>query len=398
VRELDLDRDAAPVLDRVLRDVPGVRGGAARDHDDLVDRAQHRLVDAQVVEHEPALEVGPAEERVRDGLRLVVDLLVHERAEAALLGGGGVPVDGVAPALRGAAVEVGDLDGRRGDRDDLVLPELERLLGVRDERRDVGPEEVLAVAEPHDQRRVVPGADHDVGQVGVHREQRERAVQAADDGRQRRGEVGGLLELPGDEVRDDLGVGLRLELDPGGEQLRLEGDVVLDDAVVDERELADHVRVRVDVVRRAVRGPPRVADRGGRRAQRLRVEHLDEVRELARLLGARQRAVPARERDAGGVVAPVLEASQPLEHDVERTAARILAADVSHDSAHGGESTGAHAGLMVICGTCPRAAPSSVLGRAGRRGAVRQNGSSWPLPPSRRRPRTSTSTGPRGHG
>ena len=67
------------------------------------------------------------------------------------------------------------------DRDHLVLAELERLAGVRDERRDVGAEEVLALAEADDQRRVVPGADDDVGRVLVHGEQRERAVQRARD-------------------------------------------------------------------------------------------------------------------------------------------------------------------------------------------------------------------------
>ena len=39
-RELDLDRDAGPVLDRVLRDHACVRRSAAGDDDNLVHRAQ----------------------------------------------------------------------------------------------------------------------------------------------------------------------------------------------------------------------------------------------------------------------------------------------------------------------------------------------------------------------
>ena len=65
-----------------------------------------------------------------------------------------------------------------------------------------------------------------------------------------------------DEVREHLGVRLRLE----GVPLRLEhlsqGAVVLDDAVVHDgdRVRAVGVRMRVALVRRAVRGPARVRD------------------------------------------------------------------------------------------------------------------------------------------
>ncbi len=78
VRELDLDRDPAPVLDRVLGDLPGVGGRPARDDDDLVDLAQHGLVDPDLVEDEAAGGVRAAQQGVGDGVRLVVDLLVHE--------------------------------------------------------------------------------------------------------------------------------------------------------------------------------------------------------------------------------------------------------------------------------------------------------------------------------
>ena len=65
-----------------------------------------------------------------------------------------------------------------GDGRDLVLAELEGLAGEGDERSDVRPEEVLAVAEPDDQRRVEAGADDGVGRVLVDREQGERALAA----------------------------------------------------------------------------------------------------------------------------------------------------------------------------------------------------------------------------
>ena len=49
---LDLDRDPRPVLDDLLADQRRVVGGAARDHEHLVDVAQLLLVEALLVEHD----------------------------------------------------------------------------------------------------------------------------------------------------------------------------------------------------------------------------------------------------------------------------------------------------------------------------------------------------------
>ena len=64
------------------------------------------------------------------------------------------------------------------------------------------------------------------------------------------------------ELGNDLGVGLTLERVPLGFQLVLQDVKVLDDPVVDEGHLAARVDVRmgVDVVGRAVSGPPGVSD------------------------------------------------------------------------------------------------------------------------------------------
>ena len=93
-----------------------------------------------------------AEHGVGDRARLLVDLLAHEPVVAVLLRGGEVPVDVVGLGLGGAAVEVGHLDAVAGDRDDLVLAELEGVAGVLDEGGDVGGEEVLALADTDHER------------------------------------------------------------------------------------------------------------------------------------------------------------------------------------------------------------------------------------------------------
>ncbi len=152
VGELHLHRDPGPPLDGVLGDRPGIRSRAAGDDHDLGDLPQLVLADAHLVEHQRSVLVGAAQQRVADGVRLLVDLLLHEGLEATLLCGGGVPGHLVGLAVAGGAVEVDHRAGVGGDRDDLVLTELQGVPGVADEGRDVGAQEVLPLPEPDDQR------------------------------------------------------------------------------------------------------------------------------------------------------------------------------------------------------------------------------------------------------
>ena len=108
---------------------------------------------------------------------------------------------------------------------------------------------------------------------------------------------------------------------------------VLDDAVVDDRDRARAVEVRVGVavVGRAVGGPPGVADAGRRRPGAApRRAPLSRLASLPARFSVRELAV-GEQRDAGGVVAAVLQPPQPLDHDLE---GRLLP-DVAHDAAHG---------------------------------------------------------------
>ena len=76
-----------------LATMPGVVRGTARDDEDLVDVAQVLVGQAHLVEQDVAALGEPAQQGVGDRLRLLGDLLEHEVVVAALLGGGGVPVD-----------------------------------------------------------------------------------------------------------------------------------------------------------------------------------------------------------------------------------------------------------------------------------------------------------------
>ena len=285
---------------------------------------------------QPAVVVEPAEQRVGDGLRLLVDLLEHEVVVAALLGGRQVPVDVVLAHLARVAVEVGDGDAVAAQLDDLVLAELDRVAGVRDERRDVGGEEVLALAAPDDQRRVAPGADHDVGGVGVDGDQGEGALEPAADARAspRRARPSPPSGTPPRAGARPPRCRCRCASSwPRASSSARSG------AKFSMMPLWMTATVPVQsTCGWALRslGAPWVAQRvwpmpvRGRR-QRALVEQRLEVGQLAARFFAVASLPSAEHRDSGRVVAAVLQPPQALDHDPEGG----LLTDVAHDSAHG---------------------------------------------------------------
>ena len=206
------------MLDGVLGHVARVRRRATGHHDDLVDRAQLRLRDAQLVEGEVAVLEAAAQGLLHRG-RLFVDLLLHEGGVAAGHGGLYVPVHLVGLVLHGRAEEVRDLHPVRPHAHDLVLADRERRARAANERGHVRAEEVLALPDADDERGVASGS-HQAVRLGLrHGDDRERAVQPGDDLPHGGGEVTVLGHERGKKVGDDLRVGLGGEDLAGGDQL-----------------------------------------------------------------------------------------------------------------------------------------------------------------------------------
>ena len=184
--------------------------------------------------------------------------------ESALRDGIGVEIYVLDFALDFVAVHVDNGIATVLHLHDVVVVEIHHLLRVVDNGRNVTrKEEVAFVPDAEDERGAAACAD-----------KRTRFV-AGDDGEAERPfdfgdglEYGGL-EVAGvetcNQVRHNFGIGLGLEFDPVGDELGLEACVVLDDAVVDNGNLAvvAHVRVRVLDGRSAVRGPAGVCDADG---------------------------------------------------------------------------------------------------------------------------------------
>src|SRR5450755_3688046 len=132
-------------------------------------------------------------------------------------------------------------------------------------------------------------------------------------------------------MRGYLGVGLRSKDMTSAHESRPQRDVVFDDAVVNEREVAVAVKmgVRVLVGRASVGGPARVAERGVAEGQRVGTQTPLQHRQRTGLATYLHRAV--RElSDTGRVVATIFEMTQAIEHHLSRW----LGSDVGHDAAH----------------------------------------------------------------
>src|SRR5207249_6595820 len=130
------------------------------------------------------------------------------------------------------------------------------------------------------------------------------------------GEPEPCLHLLADQVRDELGVGLRRHGPAAALERGTQLQVVLDDAVVDEDYLASAVRMRVLLRRTPMRRPARVAD-AGRALERLLAQQPGQAGELAHAAAALY--VLVRDgREARRVVAAVLELAESCNQDRAR--------------------------------------------------------------------------------
>ncbi len=169
---------------------------------------------------------------------------------------------------------------------------------------NVGSHEIFAIAQTDHDRRAVARGDNLVGIGTRQHSQREYASQLLD----RR--AYGLLQVPGEiflnEMSDDLGIGFRLEDVPFGFELMFQGQVILDDAVMDDDDVAFAIAVRMRVLLSwpAMRGPAGVANAVAA-LDWILANGLFQIAQLAGSTADTQRFVIAINRNARGVVATI---------------------------------------------------------------------------------------------
>src|SRR5579864_930933 len=133
-------------------------------------------------------------------------------------------------------------------------------------------------------------------------------------------------------MRDDLSIGLGYELVSFLDQLLLQAEIVLDDAIVNDHDFAGAIAVRMRIFfgRAAMSGPACVADAVGA-LDRLEADHFFQIAQLA-FSAADLKPLPvAGNGNASRIVAPIFQAPQSLEDDGNHT----FLADVADDAAHG---------------------------------------------------------------
>ena len=150
---LDLDRHARELLEQVLADQRRVVARAARRHHDPLGLAQPLHVEVEAAEVGRAVGlVQPAAQGVLQRLGLFVDLLEHEMVEAArvLFLGRRFQHRGrpASPSRRGW---VEDAPVVRRQHAQLMVVQIDHLLGEAGEGAGVAGEEAFALAEAQDQ-------------------------------------------------------------------------------------------------------------------------------------------------------------------------------------------------------------------------------------------------------
>ena len=235
-------------------------------------------------------------------------------------------------AARSVSVALQVLAVRRvaagGQGGHLAVAEVHDRGRVADQRGQVGGDVHLLVADADDQRAPVAGHDDPVREVGVQDREPVGALDPAE--RLADPTLEGVGVRAGDQVGDHLGVGVRRQVDARLGELRAQRRGVVDDPVVHDGDvtLGVDVRVRVDVVGRAVGRPPGVADAD------LAAEPLGQlglqVPDPPGLLHDLEALAGAEHGEARRVVAAVLEPAEPLQQ--QRRC--LLAADVPDDPAH----------------------------------------------------------------
>ena len=138
------------------------------------------------------------------------------------------------------AVQLHDAHPVGGHVGDVALLQDDDVLGVLQDGRHVAGQESLAAPETHDQRHVHARSDDPIGMRGVHDADGVGAPHALQRPSHRLHQVAVVLLL--DEVRQHLGIGLGGEPMACGQQPVLDLAVVLDDPVMDQRQLAAAVR------------------------------------------------------------------------------------------------------------------------------------------------------------
>lgn len=258
----DFDRDASQVFNHVFTDHACIVACAAGGDDDAVDVTE--FLDVRVEASELCVAFG-GEQTTAHGIAqyfgLFENFLEHEVRESALGDCIGVEFHVLDFALHFVAAHVHDGIAAILDLDNVVVIKVNDFLRVVDDGGNVTREvEIAIVSDTQNERTSTAGANQDVRFVAANNAKTESTFNLLESL-----EYGGFevaIVIACNQVGYDFGIGLRLEFNTFGDELRLEACVVFDNAVVDNRNLSVIACMRVCVCfgGGAMGGPARVGN------------------------------------------------------------------------------------------------------------------------------------------
>ncbi|MFM1941608.1 MAG: hypothetical protein RI897_590 [Verrucomicrobiota bacterium] len=250
----DFDRDVGEVFDHVFAGEGGVPAGTTGINEDAIHGAELGGGHVEAAEvGRGFLLVEAAAERIFEGAWLLKDLLEHVVSVRSLLGFLGLEIE-LADAVSGCSgVSALDLEPVGMDCDDVMIVEIDHLLGVGDNCGCIAGEEIFPLADTDDEGGASSGSDDDVGMVVAEDGDAVGAHDIGEGVHHGLGEWVGFRVLKGmavgavgahffvmdaDEVGEDLGIGCAVERMPLGCELFPQRLEVFDNAVVYERDAA----------------------------------------------------------------------------------------------------------------------------------------------------------------
>ena len=282
-----------------------------------------------VVEHDFVVFYARGKHR-RQRARLLVYLFQHKVRIAVLFGGSLVPIDDYGFALDFLHVAVENVHRRARNAHDFALAEQNKAASVAEKRRHIGGDEILAVAQPHDERTVLAHSVERVGRERAQHAERVGAHQLVQHFAHAVEHIPVVVVL--EKVRDNFGVGFRAELIAASDKKLPQLDVVFDNSVVHDCELAvaRQVRMRIDVVRLAVSSPARVSHAHVTRKRLAAVGFVHERGQPPFGFDHLDFARFVHYRDAARVIAAIFEFFQ----SVDKHRRGLFPPGKSYDSAH----------------------------------------------------------------
>ena len=164
-------------FDQELPDESGVPRGAAGDDLNALGLLQP-LLDRRLFQRNPAaVAAAVAAQRLPNGKRLLENLFQHEVPVGTFLHHRRIPVDARRRLREDTAVAIEKDQAIAADDGNLAVFQKDDISCVRQDRRDVGCDEKLPVANAHHDRRAFPYRDNLARIVGRHED---HAVNALD--------------------------------------------------------------------------------------------------------------------------------------------------------------------------------------------------------------------------